>query len=441
MTTNALSTSARFDNEPILLNPDYLRASADAVVSLDDPAKAETLSSYQAMEAAYGVSFGSFDKPFAFADGIAFIPVTGVLLHRFNGAYSFATGYSAIRRLFNAAVEDTEVKAIVLDVNSGGGDAAGCFELAEEIRAARGTKPIRAVVDAHAYSAAYAIASAADQITLTPSGGVGSIGVVTAHFDWSQHMADSGVKVTMIYAGKHKVDGNPYEKLSPAAKVRMQARVEYLYEMFATTVATNRSLDVAVVKATEAATYSATDALDIGLVDAIASPRDVLASLAEELSGSQSQFGDYSMSTEKNKPEASAVPDAPAANANASAPAEAPQAAASTDASTQERARISGILTCEEAKGRESLANHFAFNTVMSAADAQAALAAAPQATNEASASAPVQSDAFAAAMATGNPEVGAEAGASADAAADSIQEVLKAFSAATGVTINAVKH
>ena len=177
-----------------------------------DTEKAAALASRQEMMAALGFNPSSFmtqqQKPFAFADGVAVIPVSGMLLNRFGQSWgNYATGYNFIRSQMNAALEDADVKMIMFDVNSYGGEVNGCFELSNDIFAARGSVPIIAVVDANCYSAAYAIASAADKIILTPSGGAGSIGVVAMHFSYQAAMEKSGIKVTYVFAGDHKVDG------------------------------------------------------------------------------------------------------------------------------------------------------------------------------------------------------------------------------------------
>ena len=129
---------------------------------------------------------------------------------------------------------------------------AGCFELAAEIRASRDLKPSVAVVDAACYSACYALASSASKIVCTPSGGVGSIGVVAMHVDYSKMFQEAGVKVTFIHSGDHKVDGNPYEPLPASVKDDIQKSVDSTRTEFVALVATNKGLDTKVVFDTEA---------------------------------------------------------------------------------------------------------------------------------------------------------------------------------------------
>ena len=123
-----------------------------------------------------------------------------------------------------------------------------------------------------AYSAGYSIASAADRIVVSRTGGVGSIGgVVTSHTDRSAALAAAGLKITFIHAGKHKVDGNAAEPLSSGARARIQARIDGLMAIFVAAVVRNRSLSEEAVRATEALTFTATAAVENGLADEIGS--------------------------------------------------------------------------------------------------------------------------------------------------------------------------
>ena len=217
------------------------------------------------------------DKPFAFADGMAIIPITGILVNRMSWSSSFATGYGFIRSQMQAALDDDDVDLIVYDVNSPGGVSSGCAELAQEMFDSRSAKPSLAVVDSMAYSAAYFLASAASRIAVAPSGGVGSIGCVAMHVDLSGMLAEDGVKITFIQAGDLKTDGNPYQPLSARAKENIQQDVDYHYGIFTDAVAKQRDMPSEDVRNTEAATYLPPEALDIGLVDVVETPSAALA--------------------------------------------------------------------------------------------------------------------------------------------------------------------
>lgn len=324
---------------------------------------------------AYGFASRAMDKPFAFSDGVAVIPVHGTLLNRFNWSWSYVTGYNFIRWQLNAALDDDDVTTIVLDINSPGGEAAGCFELSKDIADARKTKPILAVVDSLAASAAYAIASAATKIFVTPSGKVGSIGVIAMHVDQSKMLEEWGLKVSLIFAGKHKADGNPYEPLPDEVRAEVQSSVDKAYGQFVELVSRNRKLDAQMIRDTEARVYRADDALAIKLVDAVKAPSEAVAAFLGEI-------GDDDPTANEDEDMTTATPGA---STQAAAPAVIDQAAltatvaaAVSDALAADRARTNGILACDEAKGRENLAQTLA-SQGMGVDQAKVILAAAPK--------------------------------------------------------------
>lgn len=370
-----------------------------------------------ALCAAYGFNPQSQNKPFVFSDGVAVIPVHGLLLNRFGDSYGYVTGYTFIRRQRDLAMADPDVKLVIYDVNSGGGEAAGNFELAQESFDMRGTKPTFAIVNSNCYSAAYAFASSADKIYVTPSGGAGSIGVVATHFDVSKMLDNYGIKVTFIHAGEHKVDGNSFEPLSDEVKADIQARVDATYGRFVDLVAQNRGLDPKAVRETQARCYSAQDALALGLIDGVASPMEALALISD----------------------GGAADDAQAMTANTDKEETAMEEA---EVKKGERDRIKAITTCEAATGRTSLANHLAYETDMSAESAQAILAAAPVTAPVATAPVVEGADrtAFQEAMNNGtHPEVGADTAAAEEAAAkgDELPDLCASYQALTGKDLN----
>jgi ClpP class serine protease len=236
------------------------------------------------------------------------------------------------------------------------------------------------------------------------------------HTSVEKMLEQMGLEVTFVFAGAHKVDGNPYEALPKDVKARWQKSVERSYEKFVSLVERNRGMSADAVRATEALCYDAEEAVEIGLIDAIQTPAEALAAFRQELYGSNTnpQQGATTMSNTATAAtggagNAAADPATPATTveapaAAATAPAAAVEAPAATVAApTDERARIKAITTCDEAKGRETLAAHFAFDTDMSVEAARAALSAAPAAAAPAASGSP-----FVAAMeGTANPEVG----------------------------------
>jgi signal peptide peptidase SppA len=203
--------------------------------------------------------------------GIAVIPILGTLVKRSLGmeAASGLTSYSEIAAMLDAAVADPMVSGILLDIDSPGGEASGSFELARRVREAAAIKPIWAVANDAAYSAAYAIAASAQRLFVTETGGVGSIGVIALHIDQSIKDANDGYRYTAITAGAHKNDYSPHEPLSDAAKSELQSEVDRLYAIFTEHVAAMRGLDLDAVRATEAGLFFGANAVVQGLADGI----------------------------------------------------------------------------------------------------------------------------------------------------------------------------
>lgn len=181
---------------------------------------------------------------------VVILPLRGVIANRASvmDDISGAASAEAFERQFTAAVRDDGVKAIVIDVDSPGGAVSGCAELAETIYAARGKKPIVAHVNSTAASAAYWIASAADEVVVVPSGWVGSIGVIGMRDDFTKAMDAAGIKRTLIYAGKFKGDGYPSEAMTDAEHARHQAHVNLRYDAFVAAVAKHRGVSVEKVR-------------------------------------------------------------------------------------------------------------------------------------------------------------------------------------------------
>lgn len=354
-------------------------------------------------------------RPYNVKNGVLQIPVMGVLLNRFGYQFGrWATGYTYIEKALQRGLADGNVKAIAFVCDSPGGEVAGCFELCDKIFEARGEKPLRAFSADHAYSAAFAIASSASDISVTRSGGVGSVGVVTAHVEYSEMLKEWGIKVTFIFAGKHKVDGNSYEKLPESVKSRIQERTNRIYGEFTGMVARNRAMDEKAVRDTEALKYDANEAVEIGFADRVGALDEEMSIFSEEVAATEDeQMADKTTTDAKTVDQAThdkAVVDARAEGA------------------TAERARISGILASDEGKKRPKAAMSLAMKTAMSVDEAKAVLtdmdeekAEAPAATTETEKdkakteekgkpTASGKQTPFEAAMdKSGNPDVGAE--------------------------------
>jgi ClpP class serine protease len=228
------------------------------------------------------------DRLYPVIDGVALIEVTGSLVHR--GSWlegSGVTSYERLREAIDAARTDASVLGIALEIDSFGGEAAGCFDLADQIRAARAEKPIQAFVAESALSGGYAIASQADRIILPRTGEVGSIGVLTMHVDYGAALEMDGIAVTLIQSGARKTDGHPYGPLPDEVRADWQARVDTLRAIFAETVAAGRGerLTARAALATEAACLGGAEAVAAGLADEVADPRAAFAAFVAEVNG------------------------------------------------------------------------------------------------------------------------------------------------------------
>lgn len=211
---------------------------------------------------------------------IGVIPIQGVIGERMNLLDDISGGTSTelISKQFRAMLNDPQTKAIILDVNSPGGVARSVEELGREIYDARGIKPVIAQVNTCAASAAYWIASQADEIVVTPSGWAGSIGVYTIHEDISQLLEMEGIKETLIYSGEYKVMGNEFEPLNDTAKSIMQQRVDELAESFTRAVARGRNTTLTTVNERfgQGLMFGAEELVERGMADKVATMAETL---------------------------------------------------------------------------------------------------------------------------------------------------------------------
>lgn len=265
-------------NTPWALMPDKLDALAEV---LADRAAGGRLSEDD-IRAAVGPGRASGTPS---SGGVAVLPLYGIVGHRMNQVQDISgpggTSTEQFGQWFDKAIHDESVTAILLDVDSPGGSVAGVEELARKIFAARGTKPIVAVANSLAASAAYWIATAADELVVTPSGDVGSIGVYSVHSEFSRADDADGVTHTIVRAGKHKAEANSIEPLSDEARAYMQERVDEMYQTFTRAVARHRGVSAADVVAGfgEGRVVSAKQAVALGMADRVATIEETLARL------------------------------------------------------------------------------------------------------------------------------------------------------------------
>jgi capsid assembly protease len=215
----------------------------------------------------------------------AVLALHGPISQRMNlfSAISGGTSTEIFGRDLESALADPEVNAIVLSIDSPGGSVAGVEELAQKIYKARGAgKPIVAVSDSLAASAAYWIGSQAHEFVASPSAQVGSIGVVTSHTDVSKAQDAEGVKTTVIAIPEAKVEAHPYAPLSEDAMNGVLASMQPFYDLFLKAVARGRGVSASDVKSGygQGRVLAAVPAKAAGMVDRIESLSDVIARLS-----------------------------------------------------------------------------------------------------------------------------------------------------------------
>lgn len=271
----------RLFNVPLMLRPEKCEIVVAALLDHFGVAKLNRIdgtsmgvielrqSADDAMEAGPAVR-----RPYSVIDGVAMLPIQGSLCQRVGGldAYSGMCGYNQIETKLEMAMSDGDVRSILLDVDSPGGEVAGCFDLARKIASyssRAGGKPIVGAANENACSAAYALISACDEVYMPETAIVGSIGVWTLLVDLTRAMDKDGIEVTMVRAGERKARGGPYEHADKATVAKLFNWVESTRQIFAELVATNRDIPAGDVLATEGDWYAGDDALNIGLIDGI----------------------------------------------------------------------------------------------------------------------------------------------------------------------------
>lgn len=272
----------RVFNRPLLCEPGYLQTFVSALAQ-ELPgqniesilANGRRLDDMQTATEGYSRSGG---KLFDQMDNIGILEIDGSVAHRTGNVrpVSGITGTDGLSVQLDAALNDPEIDGILLHVNSPGGEVSGTFDLSDEIFAARKKKPIWALTDEMAASAAYALASGANRIVMPRTGRAGSIGVVLAHTDRSKELEQKGRQVTFVHAGSRKVDGNAAQPLPDDVRARLQADIDSVYALFIQTVARNRGLSEQAVRNTQAGLFGSAEALELGLVDEIMPANEVL---------------------------------------------------------------------------------------------------------------------------------------------------------------------
>jgi signal peptide peptidase SppA len=230
-------------------------------------------------------AFRFVEKPeeyddFQLRDGVAIVPVTGPIFKR-GSIWSYLYGGTPLTQLsavFNAALADPDVTAIVLDIDSPGGTVSGTDTASDLVFAARDRKPVVAFGNGMLASAAYWIGSAADQVVVERSASVGSIGILYVHRDYSVMDRQIGLKRTVLHAGKLKAVGHDAAPLEEEDRAIIQAELDTLYALFIDTVARNRGVAADTVREemAEGRVFIGQQAVEAGLADATGTMQDAL---------------------------------------------------------------------------------------------------------------------------------------------------------------------
>lgn len=359
-------------NRPLLLSPDKLAVLAHVLEGrigidasgLSEGAGAPSPDASRFIGSRYDRERGASLSYSRTPEGVAIVPIVGSLVHRgaWIGSSSGMISYEGLTEQLRQVGADPQAKAVVLDIESPGGQAVGAFETAKAVRDLASVKPVTAVVNGLAASAGYAIASGASRIITIPSGVSGSIGVVMLHVDRSGALAKAGLKPTLIHAGAHKADGHSFAALPDDVRADLQAEVEAILDAFVATVAAGRpNLTAKAIRATEARTFTGEAAVKAGLADAVGSFDDAVADAARvgtsRPTKTLSRTGSGTTSTR------STVMDEDERRIRA-----------------DERGRIRAIMGSDEAQGRQAQALAVALETSLGTDEARAILRASPKA-------------------------------------------------------------
>lgn len=279
MSGNLPYVAARLFGVPLLIDQQYAHVIVSALserLGVQPIVGSDALNSYHRPNRRLSVGRES---------GIAILPIVGGLVHRGDGpeAPSGLQSYTSLQNTLRELIEDDAVRGVLLDIDSSGGEAGGLHELTRYMRAARREKPVWAIANTAALSAAYWLGATADRLYAAPGARIGSIGVYVAHTDMSGAQRKRGVVTSFVFAGKHKLDGNPFEPLPADVRETMQQHVNEVYDEFVSHVADVRGMAKEAVRDTEAAVLGPAQAKELGLVDDVAGLGEVLSAMSAYL--------------------------------------------------------------------------------------------------------------------------------------------------------------
>jgi signal peptide peptidase SppA len=278
-------------------------------------------------------------------DGVAIIPLTGPIFPRANTLSQISSGATSLQVLSNdlhQAIEDPNISAILLDVDSPGGVAFGPAEMAELIREANGIKPVTAYVSGMAASAAYWIASGAGEIVAHKSAMLGSIGVVTAMSVQEAPGTDGRRTIEIVSSNAKNKRPDPS---TDEGKSVIREELDAIEAQFVGAVAANRSVPASTVltRFGQGGMVAAEKAVAVGMADRLGTFEEVLARLAGKNTSTQNNGGTTMTIKDSTLPPQTS-PQAPATGGDGVSTDLAQKLeAARMEGVTAERARIAGI--------------------------------------------------------------------------------------------------
>ena len=304
-------------------------------------------------------------RPYQIINRTAVIHAVGIMAKRMNLLMSISGGVSTeiVRSEFAAALADPEVDRIIFDIDSPGGNVAGCELLANTIFEARGQKPIIAVANETMASGAYWFGSSADQVFLTSqTSQIGSIGVRMELVEFSAKNEREGVRAVDIYAGKYKASGSENRPLSEEDVEYFQGLVDKNYTTLVEAVARNRGIPINTVlsEMADGRVFIGSDGISRGYADGIATLEQLInaANVPEISTGEQMDAPDEEEEPMTGKPAASGTQPAPTALKTEDITASWLQANAPnvlTEVLAAERKRIRDIEAINTVQGHEAL--------------------------------------------------------------------------------------
>ena len=279
--TQLAHIATRLINVPLLITPEY---GSVVTTVLSDRINVQPMVADEVVQSYVRPASGRVMNR---RSGIVTMPIVGGMIHR-GGELESMSGmqsYTSLHNKLEALFAEDSVRGILLDIDSGGGEAAGLAELVDWLPKAskRAGKPVWGIANTSAGSAAYWLASSTDRLFAAQNSRVGSVGVYVQHVDQSKAIEKKGLVVSFIYAGEHKLDGNPFGPLPDGVRASIQSGVDKLYGDFVSAVASNREMDEEAVRATQARVYGPDDAYELGLVDGVGGLGSVLSAFTEHL--------------------------------------------------------------------------------------------------------------------------------------------------------------